>query len=533
MFKTLRIYLLGLVMTGMALSAIALADNGNGMSLQQLALIRVATSAQISPDGSHIAYVLSVPRAPGVDEDGPARSELHVVDRAGNDRVYVADKSGVGAPQWLPDGSGLVFLSKRGDDKTRSLYRIALNGGEARRLLALETDISTFHLSADGHQVALLASAAESAERKTLREKGFSQKIYEEDWLPVQVWISELDEHATPRVLEIEGSVQNVRWSPTGERLALAVTPRQLTDDTLMFARIRIVSPDGQMLGRIDNPGKLGTLAWSRDGEHLAFITAADIHDPQQGRLAVAGKSGGDWRELLPELPGHVIDIGWNQGNRVMFISHEGVEARAGEVGVDGNERTLLPLGGPIWTGLSIAQSGALALTGSAPDMPQEVFHFDNDRPGLALRLTHSNPWLADVPLAKQDVVRWQARDGLALEGLLVHPLERRDNARVPLMVIVHGGPESHYSNAWLSAYSQPAQVAAAQGYAVFFPNYRSSTGRGVAFSKLGFGRPGMEEFDDVVDGVDHLIDIGLVDRDKVGITGGSYGGYASAWGAT
>ena len=80
---------------------------------------------------------------------------------------------------------------------------------------------------------------------------------------------------------------------------------------------------------------------------------------------------------------------------------------------------------------------------------------------------------------------------------------------------------------------SQPAQVAAAQGFASFFPNYRSSTGRGVAFSKLGQGRPGMEEFDDIVDGVDHLVETGLVNRDRVGITGGSYGGYASAWGAT
>jgi len=532
MFKILRLHLLGLVVTGIAWSAAALANN-NGMSLQQLALIRVATSAQISPDAAHVAYVLSVPRTPGVDEDGPAHSELHVVDRAGNDRVYVADKSAIGAPQWLPDGSGLVFLSKRGDDKTRSLYRIALNGGEARKLLSLETDISAFHLSADGRQVALLASAAESAERKALRAKGFSQKIYEEDWHPVQVWIGDLDENAAPTVLDIEGSIQNVRWSPTGERLALAVTPRQLTDDTLMFARIHIVSPDGEELGRIDNPGKLGALAWSRDGEHLAFITAADIHDPQQGRLAVASKSGGSWHELVPELPGHVIDIGWNQEHRVLFISHEGVEARVGEVGIEGNERTVLPLGGPVWTGLSIAQSGELALTGSTPDMPQEVFHLGNLHLDPPLRLTHSNPWLAEVSLAPQEVVRWQARDGLALEGLLLRPLDRRGNARVPLMVIVHGGPESHYSNGWLSAYSQPAQVAAAQGYAVFFPNYRSSTGRGVAFSKLGFGRPGMEEFDDVVDGIDQLIDSGLVDRDKVGITGGSYGGYASAWGAT
>ncbi|MFD0726430.1 alpha/beta hydrolase family protein [Lysobacter brunescens] len=135
--------------------------------------------------------------------------------------------------------------------------------------------------------------------------------------------------------------------------------------------------------------------------------------------------------------------------------------------------------------------------------------------------------------MAKQEVIRYKTRDGLDIEGLLVHPLDRKGNERVPLVTIVHGGPEAHFSNGWINGYSQPVHVLAAQGFASFLPNYRSSTGRGVAFSKLGFGKPGMGEFDDIVDGVDHLIATGLVDKVKVGITGGSYGGYASAWGAT
>jgi Dipeptidyl aminopeptidases/acylaminoacyl-peptidases len=95
------------------------------------------------------------------------------------------------------------------------------------------------------------------------------------------------------------------------------------------------------------------------------------------------------------------------------------------------------------------------------------------------------------------------------------------------------GGPEAHYRNGWLTSYSTPGQMAAARGFAVFYPNYRGSTGRGLEFQKLSYGDPAGKEFDDYVDGVDHLINIGLVDRAKVGITGGSYGGYATAWGAT
>ncbi len=98
---------------------------------------------------------------------------------------------------------------------------------------------------------------------------------------------------------------------------------------------------------------------------------------------------------------------------------------------------------------------------------------------------------------------------------------------------MVHGGPEGHRRNGWLTSYSAPAQLAAARGYAVFFPNYRGSTGRGVAFSKLGQADAAGAEFDDLLEAVDALAEAGIADKDRVGITGGSYGGYATAWCAT
>lgn len=505
-----------------------------GVTLEHIAMTRTASGAAISPDGEEIAYVLSVPRRPGADEDGPARTELHVVSRGGESRGYVTGKTNVASLQWFPDGRSLAFLSKREGDQTRRVYRIPLHGGEATAIASLASDVSGYSLSPDGRRIALLAPQPESEALKAQRKQGFTQKVYEEDWRPVELWLQALDDGAPARKLEIEGSVQSVHWSPAGDRLALVVAPRQLTDDVLVFARVRIVGLDGRELGRVDNPGKLGQLAWSPDGAHLAIVSAADVNDPAEGRLTVVGRDGGTQRDLLPGLEGHVSHVGWRENGRVLFLSQEGVQTRLGEVGVDGSgERTLLAAEGPVWAGLSVARaSGDLALVGHAPEHPHEIFRLGAGEP-RPVRLTDSNPWLREVRLARQEVVRYTARDGLELEGILVHPLERRGNARVPLILVVHGGPESHYSNGWLSGYSQPAQYAATRGFATFFPNYRASTGRGVAFSKLDRGRPAMEEFDDLVDGVDHLVATGLVDRDKVGITGGSYGGYASAWGAT
>jgi dipeptidyl aminopeptidase/acylaminoacyl peptidase len=186
-----------------------------------------------------------------------------------------------------------------------------------------------------------------------------------------------------------------------------------------------------------------------------------------------------------------------------------------------------------VLAGLSLSASGTrAALVGHAPSHPREAFALGHGE-AAPRRLTDSNPWLAGVALGRQEVVEWRARDGLALQGILVRPLDARAGTPPPLLLFVHGGPESHDSHGWVTASSRPGQLAAAHGYAVLYPNYRGSTGRGVEFSKLGQGDAAGPEFDDLVDAVEHLADAGLADRERVGIAGGSYGGYATAWCAT
>ncbi|MFW5762362.1 MAG: alpha/beta hydrolase family protein [Cyclobacteriaceae bacterium] len=145
-------------------------------------------------------------------------------------------------------------------------------------------------------------------------------------------------------------------------------------------------------------------------------------------------------------------------------------------------------------------------------------------------RLTDSNPWLKDETLGQQEVVRYKTEDGTEIEGILMYPLNYREGQKYPLITVVHGGPEAHYDNGWLTYYSSPGQMATPLGYAVFYPNYRGSTGRGEAFAKMSQRDLAGAEFDDVVAGVDYLIAEGIVDETKVGVTGGSYGGYATGW---
>lgn len=500
-----------------------------GMTLEQIASTQQVGQVVVSPDGRHIAYTRIVPRRPGRDADGAAWVELHVIDAEGQSRPFITGELRVGQIAWTPDSSAITYVSRRDGDSQNALYRIALSGGESERLATIGSGVSSYSMSPDGRRVALIGSEPAEASLAAERDQGFTQIVFEEDWRPRRLWIQSLGGEA--EMINLDGSVQSVHWSPAGDRLAVAVTPRELVDDTLMFQRVRIIDTAGAELGRVNNPGKLGPMAWSPDGQHLALIATVNVHDPREGRLLVVGADGGEWTKMLPGLEGHIWHVDWLSPERLAFISYEGVEARLGSIAVDGSdERTVMAETGLIFESLSIASNGRIVTRVSTPTHPPEVYALDN---GQAQRLTNSNPWLASVPMARQELFRYDAADGLMIEGLLIWPLDYQAGRPYPLIVAAHGGPEAHYSNGWLTSYNLPAQHAAAQGYFMFYPNYRGSTGRGVAFTLTSQGRPAAEEFSDIVDGVDELIRRGWVDADRVGITGGSYGGYASAWAAT
>jgi dipeptidyl aminopeptidase/acylaminoacyl peptidase len=507
-----------------------------GLTPHRVATLRAVTDVQIAPDGARIAYVRGVPRTPGEGEDGPSWAELHVIDRKSGASVpFVTGEVNVSNVRWTPDGKALSFLAKRGSDKTKSLYVIPVDGGEARRAAQLKTDVSAYSWSADGKRVALIAAEAEPEAVEKRKKQGFAQEAYEEDWRQVRVWIATaFESEPAPRALPLEGAAFAVEWSPAADRLAVAVGPTPLTDDSYMRQRLRVVDLDGKVVGKIENPGKLGEFSWSPDGKRLAYLSAADINDPHQGRLMVTDVDAPEPRDVLPGFEGDVDPVAWQDANTLMFVTSQGVATTFEKAAADGSGRkTLIPAGSPSPTRLSLSKDGQhAAFVADAPAHPAEAWTMSHGDAGPR-KLTDSNPWLANARLAKQEVVKHKARDGLELEGLLVRPLDEEAGKRYPLIVLVHGGPEAHVRNGWLTGYSNPGQMAAARGFAVFYPNYRGSTGRGVAFSKLSQADPAGKEFDDLVDAVDHLVGTGLVDRAKVGVTGGSYGGYATAWCST
>ena len=524
-----RVALAGVLSLGLAGPVQAQSSNG-GMTPHDVASIRTVSNPVVSPDGQRVAFLVSVPRNPLEESDGTAWRRLHLLDVAsGTSREYVGGDLRVSSPAWTPDGASVTYLARREGDNATSLYSISVLGGESTKIFEHETGISSYVLGQDGQTLAFLSRDEEPEYVADMRKKGFRQEVYEEDDPFTAVWVAELGREGSARRLSLDGDASTIDWSPGGDRLVVALAPTPLVDDRYMKRRLHIVDvASGTVVTRIENPGKLGQVGFSPDGEHVAFVSAESINDPKEGRLMVARASDGNFRDLLPGLEGHISSFQWRDQQTLAYVADEGVETRIGEVRVDGSkDRTLIDGGDLVFTSMS-APVGVetTAFIGHTPTHPTELFVGSGST--VPRRMTDSNPWLASRKLAPQEVVEWTAADGLRLEGLLIKPLDGRRAAAT--IVVVHGGPEAHQRNGWLTGYSSPGQVAAADGFAVFYPNYRASTGRGVEFSMLDHGDFAGKEFDDIVDGVDYLIETGVADSARVGVTGGSYGGYATGW---
>ncbi len=521
-----------LLLTILASVQLAYAQS-DALSLEEIVSLKRVTGIYMSPKGDQIAYLLSVPREIYKEDDGKPYHELHVVDFNGVSRPYVSGKIDVTDVAWSADGQAIYFVAMRDpDEKFNSLFEIALTGGEAIEKFTHENSIDSIHPSPDGARLAFTASDALPEKEEELAAKGFKAVVYEESVPMTKVWMLDLETNkAVPH--DLPGSASDFTWSSDSNRYAVSLAPTPLIDDSFMSRDIYVVNAaDGEVLDKMGSIGKLGHFEFSPDGERIAYIGSVDINDPSAGRLYVASSSGGERRDLVPEYLGHIGDFAWKDDVDIRWLGRRGVWTEWSTASIMGAESAgPAPSSGPVLRSIDVHPGQSVAASiADTPEHPPEVYLLgDGTEPK---RLTNSNPILSQRTLAKQEAITYAARDGLQLEAILIHPFKEERGGN-PLIIFVHGGPEFHYSNGWMTNYSRPGQAMAAEGYAVVYPNYRGSTGRGVEFSKLDQHDYADEEFNDVVDVKTQLVNEGLVDAERVGISGGSYGGYATMWSAT
>ncbi len=505
------------------------------MTPQNLFDIQSVAEVSISPDQNFIAFTLNVPR-PFDHPSGSDYRELYLYDvKEQKSMPFITGSQSITSIGWNPAGDAITFRAGMDDLPGVQVYAINVDGGSHYPLTRFNGNVGSYEFI-DHQNLAIVSAEPADPAIQQRRQKGFDLEVFEEEFRHLALYRYNLQDHKAV-ALTRGVTVFDFTISPDGRYAAAAIAPRNLVDDRYMFKRIHLIDlTTGETTKIMENPGKLGHMAWSPDGTKLAFASASKREDSVVGSLFVmdvpTSKTFEELRNVVKDMELSVNSFAWKDNNTLLYAAEEGVDIVLSEQRLDKPSRTiLLEPSNVVLSGFHHVD-GMVAFAGNTWQHPSELFTFNLKRKDL-VRHTNHNEWLSQVELAPQRKLVYDARDGKDIEGVLLYPLNYDESKKYPLIVYIHGGPEAAVKNGWSTAYNRWGQIAAARDYFVFMPNYRSSSGRGVDFTMAGYGDLVGVEYDDVLDGIDHLIDIGYVDSTRVGMGGGSYGGYFSAWSAT
>jgi dipeptidyl aminopeptidase/acylaminoacyl peptidase len=531
---------------------------------------------KLSPDGRTI--LIGAERADW--DQNIFRRELWIYrdDGRGGDSLTPLTQSGHDTGgQWSPDGQWIAFLSERklpskdddsgGDAKegeTTQLYLISPNGGEAFPVTRGEEDIHAFTWSADSRSLYFATRTPWTKPQKDAYKKEwkdvnqyraaergdqiFSLNVVDAVAGHAAAGINPADNaedagDATPGSHVLGGipwHVEQLVASPDGHKLALvsvSVSERQekVEESEIYSIDLANAGPDHAVHQVTHNNAVEQNLAWSSDSRHIFF-------------LVEVGDVSGPYRDLQPHLYWVDADSGevqqWGrdfigavghyqvQENRVLLSGRLGTEVAlyAAEKPSD----SFHPLNA--WAGTyeafaTASHSGRIALVHSSLEKPAEVYLADGaDKLRDARPVTSFNKLFTERDLPKGKPYRWRADDGTSVEGMLMYPPGKFEAKNLPMFVFIHGGPADADGNHFEADWYVWDRLAATQGWLVFEPNYRGSTGYGDKFL-LGIvpqivSRPGK----DILEGVDALVKDGIADADHLVVGGYSYGGYMTNW---
>ncbi len=505
------------------------------ISPEMIADLHTVRQVALSPDGQTIAYTYHIPGAAD-SKPGKAWYELHTIGIDGSKhRKYVSKPNSGYSISWGPDGNHIYFLSYRGSDNAYTqVYRIPIDGGEAERVTEHRSAIDNYQISPNGEWIAYTARDTQTREEKLNTAAGKDWIVYGENYKYNRLYLKEVSSGSSKLVFEDDLEVKGFSWSPDGENIVLKASEIPEIDYNYMFQKIyRVNAKGGTPTLVCSTAGKLGHLEVSPDGKTLAFAGALDISDPLPQSLFTVPLSGGIPVNNTEGMEASVTGFTWENNDRILLHCAEGCYYSFYRQQAGSQKREFLFGNGEIFTSFSFhPQSGVVAVPGSSPSHPREVLAGKIDKLKFD-RLTHSNPVLASLSLGKQNVISWKGPDGLKIEGIVTYPPGYDKGSKYPLLLQIHGGPEGISTNGWNTRSLYPVQLYAKAGFVVLEPNYRGSGGRGVAFAKADHRDMAGKEFEDVISGVDTLIARGIIDPDKIGTGGFSYGGYFSAWAAT
>jgi dipeptidyl aminopeptidase/acylaminoacyl peptidase len=494
----------------------------------------IADIAQAAPHPVRdlVACTVSIRETPDAD----LRRKVVLVDGSGGQRPVIDGDVATTSAVWSPDGSRLCVLAAEDDDLASAVVLEVDGATGPVRATGLGGSVELARWSGDGNRLALVV-ADPRAEVSDVWGSGVVGGSSADSWRPgvlpheggrrrLVVWDLQEPEghgHRTPTDL----NVWEVDWC--GEDL-VALVSEGAGEDAWYSARLMRIDPGDEVTGSYDAIHQLARPLGSPDGRSWSVLTGfASDRDLLAGDIVVARR--GAEPLVVDTLQTHVTDHRWVGDDAILFIGHRGLDTVVGRADVASGECTELWVGRAT-TGLYQPDLGGLSPAGEPVlvleqhHLPPRLVRITAD--GHDVLLDSAGPGTEHVvrTAGSTHAVTWTSTDGLAMEGLLTVPDRPGPHA---LVVHVHGGPVCAYQDGWIGR-DPHTTILVARGYAVFRPNPRGSAGRGAAFAEAVLGDMGGMDVDDILTGVQRLVADGVADRDRIGITGQSYGGFMAAW---
>jgi len=512
---------------------------------------------QISPDGKWVAYTVTTP---DMDANRNA-SNLWLVPTAGGAALQLTQSGHDSSPVWAPDGKTLAFLSSRSG--TSQVYLLSMEGGEAQEVTHLSTGADIVKWSPDGKTILFTSSVypdckddACNSGRDSEKEKNkvkahvYEQLLYRHwnHWFEGKrshLFVTSADGSGTPRDLtpganydvppDERGGPEDINFSPDAKEICFtAITDKVEAIST--NGDLFIVPVAGGEPKRITtNPGFDGNPVYSPDGRYIAYhAQLTPEYESDRWRVMLYDRQTGKSENVSEGFDRSADGLAWSSDSKTIYFTAENetlspVYAMAPRAGAE--PKKIVEDGFNAHISLS-GDGKTIVFTRTSLTLPAEVFCAASDGTNVR-QVSHQNDSiLATLEMNAPETFWFEGAEATRVQAMLIRPPQFDAKKKYPLLVVLHGGPQTMWRNSW--GYRWNAQVFSAPGYVTLMINRRGSTGYGQKFTDAITNDWGGKAYMDVMKGVDYtLAKYPFIDGTRMGAVGGSYGGYMADWIAT